>query len=155
MDASGADGHVAFGFGEQHVCCGLGLWGVALFPSNQSGRYEDPGLSIVVAVNLLSRLANELAVGQALFGSLAVHSLRDGPSAPATTVRQQDGFWMRESELLVTRVFAALAGTNIDPGSFASRCPTLWLHPWATHRLEPSVPSSRGIGGRAAPGDIR
>ncbi len=128
---------------------------MTLFPSNQSGRYEDPGLPIVVAVNLLSRLADELAVEQALFGSLAVHSLRDGPSAPATTVHQQDGFWMRQGEPLGTRVSVALDGPNIDPGSFASRWVKLWLHPWATHPLEPSVPSSRGIGGRAGPGDIR
>jgi hypothetical protein len=120
---------------------------VTLFPGNQSGSYEDPGLPIVVAVNLLSRLADELPVGQALVGSLAAHSLRDGPSAPATTVHQQDGFRMRQGELPGTRVSAALAGTNIDPRSFASRWVKLWLHPWATHQLELDVPSLAESGG--------
>ena len=68
-------------------------------------------------------------------------------SLNTTAVRQHDGFWMRQGEPLGTHVFAALTGPNIDPGSFASRWPRLWLHPWATHQLELDVPSLAESGG--------
>ena len=113
---------------------------------NKSGKYGDPGLPIVVAVNLVSTFGGEHAVEQALFGSLAVRVPIGGDTSAAETFRQQDGFWMRDGRPLGTRVSAVLEGLAITPWAVASRWPRLWLNPWGAHPVELDVPFPRGVG---------
>jgi hypothetical protein len=115
---------------------------------DKSGKYGNPGLPIVVAVNLVSTFGGEHAAAQALFGSLAVRVPIGGDPSAAETFRQQDGFWMRAGRPLGTRVSAVLEGPTITPWTVASRWPRLWLNPWAAHPVELDVPFPRGVGGQ-------
>jgi hypothetical protein len=113
---------------------------------DKSGKYGDPGLPIVVAINLLSTFGGEHASEQALFGSLAVRVPIGGDPSAAETFRQQNGFWMRDGRPLGTRVSAVLEGPRITPWTVASRWPRVWLNTWAAHPVELDVPFPQGVG---------
>jgi hypothetical protein len=113
---------------------------------DKSGKYGNPELPIVVAVNLRSTFGLEEEVEQALFGSIAVRiPIGAGPSA-AELIRQQDGFWFRNGLPLATRVSAVLAGPALGPWTIARDWPRLWFNPWAAHPLEIDIPVPRRLG---------
>jgi hypothetical protein len=107
---------------------------------DKSGKYGNPELPIVVAVNLRSTFGLEDEVEQALFGSIAVRvPIGAGPSA-ADLIRQQDGFWFRDGRPLATRVSAVLAGPALGPWTVGRDWPRLWLNPWAAQPLDVDLP---------------
>jgi hypothetical protein len=113
---------------------------------DKSGKYGTPGSPIVMAVNLLSSFADERAVEQALFGSLAIRVPIGGDASAAETFRQQDGFWMRDGQPLATRVSAVLEGPALSPWMVAQKWPRLWLNPWAAHPLKIKIPVPQRVG---------
>jgi hypothetical protein len=111
---------------------------------DKSGKYGDPGLPILVAVNLISSFG-EPAAETALFGSYAIQIPLDGSSA-GQTIRNQDEFWMRNGKPLGTRVSAVLEGRSLNPWVVAREWPRLWHNPWATRPLALDTPFPEGIG---------
>ena len=113
---------------------------------DKSGQYGTPGLPIVVAVNLLSTFGDQRAVEQALFGSLAIRVPMGADTSSAETIRQQDGFWMREGQPLATRVSAVLEGPALSPWTVAQKWPRLWFNSWAAHPLALDIPVPQRVG---------
>jgi hypothetical protein len=111
---------------------------------DKSGKYGDPGMPIVVAVNLISSFGDR-AAEMALFGTYAIQVPLDGSSA-GRTIRNQDGFWMRNGKPLGTRVSAVLEGRSLHPWMVTREWPRLWHNPWAARPLTLDAPFPTGVG---------
>jgi hypothetical protein len=104
----------------------------------KAGRYGRPEVPYVVAVLSLSGFMERIDIAQALFGREAV--VISDPDDAGLLIRQQNGFWIRASGPINTRVSAVLMGVGLQPWSVTRTAPELWVNPWAGHPLAEDWP---------------
>ncbi len=107
------------------------------------GRYGNPDVPLVVAVNCRSTFMEPKDIERALFGSLA-YQYTPGSPGSGRSIRERDGTWMGKSGPTGRRMSALLSAVELHPGSMASVKPWLWLNPWAINPLAVDWPFSRG-----------
>jgi hypothetical protein len=108
------------------------------------GRYGDPNVPLVVAVNCVSSFMEPRDIADALYGSLAYQYV-PGISGSGGPVRKRDGTWMAEHGPTGQRMSTVLTAVQLHAGSLATVKPWLWHNPWARHPLRIDWPFSSGI----------
>lgn len=101
----------------------------------KAGRYGDPDLPFVIAVNSLEDSAEADDAEDALFGSSAV-IVGGGQDR---WVRNPDGAWHAPHGANYTRVSAVLSTERLYPWSLGQRRARLIFNPWARRPL-PDIP---------------
>ena len=108
----------------------------------KAGRYGEPSIPFVIAVQCLSAFMELLDIEQALFGSEAFEVPVDEISQ-ARLYRQKNGFWISHRGPQNRRVSAVLTGVGLHPTNIGKVAPSLWMNPWAHHPLEDHWPFSQ------------
>ena len=113
----------------------------ALIGKRKKYRPEEP---LVVAVLLMSSgTVDHEDIESALLGPVVYPILRE--SGLGRPFRQRDGFWIRGSGPIGTRVSAVLTGNNLVPENLTRTWPRLWPNPWAARPLATDLPLPRGV----------
>lgn len=99
---------------------------------HKRGRYGDPEVPLVVAVNCRSLFMKQADIAEALYGSLAHPDLSESAGS-GPSIRTLDGTWMGEHGPTGQRMSAVLTAVQLHAGSMATVNPWLWHNPW-THR---------------------
>lgn len=105
----------------------------------KASSYGTPAEPLVIAILCLADFADELDIEQALFGPDVIAVRNGRESGPAVLTREPDGLWQFRNEKRGTRVSGVLSARTIRPWAL-SEIPTLWHNPWATQRVETSLP---------------
>lgn len=96
---------------------------------DKAGRYGEPDLPYIVAVNILSDDSDGIGVSEALFGTEQFRV--DWETHQTRADRARDGLWMGPNGPRYTRVSAALIVDHLDEWHLAQQSPILWHNPWA------------------------
>lgn len=98
----------------------------------KAGRYGDPELPFVIAVNSLEDYASADDAEDALFGSSAVAINAAGEDH---WIREPDGVWHTHNGPGYSRVSAVLSTERVYPWSLGQRRARLIYNPWARRPL--------------------
>ena len=98
----------------------------------KAGRYGDPDLPFVIAVNSLEDYARADDAEDALFGSSAVAINAAGEDR---WIREPDGVWHTPNGPGYSRVSAVLSTERVYPWSLGQRRARLIYNPWARRPL--------------------
>jgi len=102
----------------------------------KAGRYGDPDLPFVIAVNSLEDYARADDAEDALFGS---HAVGINAAGEDRWIRNPDGVWHTATGPGYSRVSAVLSTERVYPWSLGQRRARLIYNPWARRPL-PDVP---------------
>ena len=102
----------------------------------KAGRYGDPDLPFVIAVNSLEDYARADDAEDALFGSSAVAINAAGEDR---WIREPDGVWHTPNGPGYSRVSAVLSTERVYPWTLGQRRARLIYNPWARRPL-PDIP---------------
>lgn len=102
----------------------------------KAGRYGDPDLPFVIAVNSLEDYAGADDAEDALFGSSAVAINAAGEDR---WIREPDGVWHTPNGPGYSRVSAVLSTERVYPWTLGQRRARLIYNPWARRPL-PDIP---------------
>jgi len=102
----------------------------------KAGRYGDPDLPYIIAVNALEQYAEADDAEDALFGTTAV-VVR--PGRPDQRTRARDGVWLGRNGPTHTRVSGVLSTERLSAWALGQRRARLLVNPWARRPL-PDLP---------------
>ena len=103
--------------------------------NHKAGKYGDPPLPYVVAVNATHQYANVDSLAEAMFGDSAAQYADLGNGWQWHDILLANGSWGTFDNPVNTRVSAVLFLKGLDSWSVADRRPVLLLNPWARRPL--------------------
>jgi hypothetical protein len=99
----------------------------------KAGKYGQPGIPYVIAVNVVGWPVKGHHIMDALFGQASLTI--DRISGESTRRRLANGFWVGHSGPVYRRVSAVLIVPDLTPCRIADATPSLWHNPWAEYPL--------------------
>jgi hypothetical protein len=108
---------------------------------HKSGRYGNPDIPVVLALNCVGSFPEDEDIAAALYGSIAVQYVPDAPGS-SKTVRLRDGAWIDEQGPRGRRVSAVLSAVQLHSHTAVKVAPQLWHHPRAQVSLNVGWPFS-------------
>lgn len=98
----------------------------------KAGRYGDPDLPFIIAVNSLEDYAGADDAEDALFGS---HAVAINAAGEDRWIRNRDGVWHTPNGPGYSRISAVLSTERVYPWSLGQRRARLIYNPWARRPL--------------------